>query len=139
MEARRFARRFHGFVWLCRFRRGVTAKEISVADDNDSAPIATVDRTNWFSAALGRFRKPRRILLPRDVSHEYREHIKAPVRTYVKEGGASVDDKKSQGDNLVAKYISTGPDHYALARVYSEIALPFAASLTTGEDIRKFL
>lgn len=138
MEARRFARRFPGFVWLSRFRRGVTAKEISITDDGDYAPIATVDRANWFSAGLGRFRKPRRIMLPRDVSLEYREHLQSPVRTYVKEG--SVDEKtKSQSDNMVAKYISTGPNHFALARVYSEIALPFAASLTSGEDIAKFL
>lgn len=138
MEARRFARRFPSFVWLCRFRRGVTAKEISVADDGDFAPIATVDRSSWFSAALGRFREPRRILLPRDVSREYLDHIQAPVRTYVKAG--SVDEqKKSQSIDLVCKYISTGPDHYALARVYSEIALPFAAGITTGEDIDKFL
>jgi hypothetical protein len=69
---------------------------------------------------------------------EYQEHMQAPVRTYVKEGAA--DEKtKSQSDNMIAKYISTGPDHFALARVYSEIALPFAASLTSGEDIAKFL
>jgi hypothetical protein len=138
MEARRFARRFPGYVWLCRFRKGVTAKEISVSDDDDFSPIATVDRSNWFSAALGRFRHPRRILLPRDVSMEYRTHIQAPIRTYVREG--TVEEKrKRQTDNLVAKYISTGPDHFALARVYNEIALPFAASLTSGEDIENFL
>jgi hypothetical protein len=138
MEARRFARRFPGCVWLCRFRRGVTAKEISVSDDGDFAPIATVDRANWFSAGLGRFRKPRRIILPRDTSREYLGHIQAPIRTYVREG--SVEEKrKRQTDNLVTKYISTGPDHFALARVYSEIALPFAASRTQGEDIERFL
>jgi len=142
MEARRFARRFPGYVWLCRFRRGVTGKEISVADEGDYAPIATVDRTNWMSAGLGRFREPRRILLPRDVSMEYREHIKSPVRTYVKLGGESStkeEQKKQQSSDMVATYISTGPDHYALARVYSEIALPFAAALDSGEDISKFL
>ncbi len=138
MEARRFARRFPGYVWLCRFRRGVTAKEISVSDDDSFAPIATVDKANWYSAALGRFRQPRRIILPRDVSREYLDHIQAPVRTYKREG--SVEEKrKRQTDNLVCKYISTGPDHFASARVYSEIALPFAASLTSGEDIEKFL
>ncbi len=138
MEARRFARRFANYVWLCRFRRGVTAKEIVVTDEGDGSPIATVDRTNWFSAALGRFRQPRRILLPRDVSMEYREHIQAPIRTYVREG--TVEEKqKRQTNNLVARYISTGPDHFALARVYNEIALPFAASRTQGEDIENFL
>jgi len=142
MEARRFARRFPGYVWLSRFRRGVTGKEISVSDEGDYAPIATVDRTNWFSAALGRFREPRRILLPRDVSLEYREHIRAPVRTYVKSGGEKStkdEQRKNHSSDMVATYISTGPDHYALARVYSEIALPFAASLSQGEDISKFL
>jgi phage terminase large subunit GpA-like protein len=129
MEARRFARRFPGYVWLCRFRRGVTAKEISEMDDGEGAPIIHVDRTNWFSAGLGRFREPRRIELPRDVSHDYREHIKAPVRTY----------KRDENDNPQATYVSTGPDHFALSRVYSEIALPFAASISTGEDIQKFL
>jgi len=138
LEARRFSRRFPGYVWLSRFRRGVTGKEISVSDDDSFAPIATVDRSNWFSAALGRFREPRRIILPRDVSMEYRQHIQAPIRTYVREGTVE-EKKKRQTDNLVAKYISTGPDHFALARVYSEIALPFAASLTSGEDIEKFL
>lgn len=138
MECRRFARRFPGHVTLCRFRRGPTAKEISIADDGNYAPIATVDRSNWFSAALGRFRKPRRISLPRDVSLEYREHLKAPVRTYVR-AGTTEDPRKRQGDDLVAKYISTGPDHYALARVYSEIALPLAASQVSGENVAKFL
>ncbi len=129
MEARRFARRFPGYVWLCRFRRGVTAKEISEVDDGEGAPMVHADRANWFSAGLGRFREPRRIELPRDVSHDYREHIKSPVRTY----------KRDENDNPQAVYVSTGPDHFALARIYSEIALPFAASITTGQDIKKFL
>jgi hypothetical protein len=129
MEARRFARRFPGFVWLCRFRRGVTAKEISEVDDGEGAPMVHADRANWFSAALGRFREPRRIELPRDISHDYREHIKAPVRTY----------KRDENDNPQAVYVSTATDHFALARVYNEIALPFAASISTGEDISKFL
>jgi hypothetical protein len=60
---------------------------------------------------------------------EYREHIKAPVRTY----------KKDENGNPQATYVSTGPDHFCLSRVYSEIALPFAASITSGEDIKKFL
>lgn len=129
MEARRFARRYPGYVHLCRFRRGVTAKEIAISDDGDDAPIITVDRTNWFSAALSRFRQPRRILLPRDISFDYREHIKAPVRTY----------QKDETGNPQATYVSTSPDHFALARVYSEIALPLAASISTGEDIGRFL
>lgn len=128
-EARRFCRRFPGYAYLCRYRRGITAKEIQIQDDGDYAPIVTVDRTNWMSASLGRFRQPRRIELPRDVSMEYRQHIEAPVRTYVRG-----DDR-----NPRAVFVETGPDHFAHARTYSEIALPFAASHKTGEDIKKFL
>ncbi len=69
---------------------------------------------------------------------EYRQHIQAPVRTYVREGTAE-EKQKRQTDNLTSKYISTGPDHFASARVYSEIALPFAASLAQSENIEKFL
>jgi phage terminase large subunit GpA-like protein len=129
MEARRFARKFQGFVWLCRFRRGPSAKEITEVDDGEGAPIIHVDRSNWFSAALGRYRQPRRIELPHDVSNEYREHQKAPIRTY----------KKDENDNPQAVYVSTSADHFALSRVYSEIALPHAASITTGQDISRFL
>jgi hypothetical protein len=60
---------------------------------------------------------------------EYRQHIEAPVRTYVRG-----DDR-----NPRAVFVETGPDHFAHARTYSEIALPFAASHKTGEDIKKFL
>lgn len=128
MEARRFARRFPGYVWLCRYRKGVTAKEISIADDN-GAPMATVDRTSWLSASLGRFRNPHRIDLPIDVSLEYREHLKSPVRTYEKD-----DDGNSR-----AVYVSTGPDHFAHAQNYAEIALPLVAAREMNQDIKAFL
>ena len=129
MEARRFARRFPGYVWLCRYRKGVTAKEIAVSDDENGAPLATVDRTAWLSASLGRFRNPRRIVLPIDVSLEYREHIKSPVRTYQK------DDE----GNAKATFVSTGPDHFAHAQNYAEIALPLVAAREMNQDIKAFL
>jgi len=129
-EARRFARRFHGYVWLCRYRRGQTAKEVAVTEEDGGAPMATVDRTNWLSCTLGRFKtKPTRIELPRDLTLEYREHLKSLVRTY----------EKDETGNPVATFVETGPDHFAHSLNYAEIALPFAASMTTGQDIRKFL
>ena len=140
MEARRFAKRFPGYVWLCRYRRGVTAKEISITDDDDGAPLATVDRTNWLSASLGRFRQPRRIVLPRDVSREYLEHLKAPVRTYEREKRDTKKDQQAKsGGNVVATFVSTGPDHFAHARTYAEIALPLVAARETNQDIKSFL
>lgn len=129
-EARRFSRRFSGYVWLSRFRRGYSAKEMSIEDEESGAPIAQCDRTSWFSCALGRFKThPPRIQLPRDISLEYRSHLKAPVRTF----------EKDETGNPRSTYVSTAQDHFALSLVYAEIALPLAASITSGQDIGKFL
>jgi hypothetical protein len=127
-EARRFAKKFKGFVYLCRYRRGKTAKEITISDEASGAPMATVDRTNWLTASLGRFRS-KRISLPRDVSLEYRDQMKNLVRTY----------EKDEMGNPVATFVETGADHYAHAFNYSEIALPLAASITTGQNVERFL
>jgi hypothetical protein len=128
LEARRFAKRFARYVWLCRYRRGKVGKEVGVSEEEGGAPLATVDRTSWLTASLGRFRT-KRILLPRDISFEYREHMKALVRTY----------EKDEMGNPVATFVDTGPDHFAHSLNYAEIALPFAASITTGADVEKFL
>jgi len=125
-DARRFARKFRGYVWLTRYRRGQTAKEIAIQEEEAGAPFAIVDRTSWISCSLGRFKtKPSRILLPRDISLEYREHVKNLVRTYEK------DDHK----NLVATYVSTGADHYAHSLVYADIGLALAPVSSGGQDI----
>lgn len=129
-EARRFARRFHGYVYLCRYRRGQTAKEISMSEEDTGAPMATVDRTNWLSCSLGRLKtSPTRLLLPRDISLEYRDHLKSLVRTF----------EKDENGNPRATYVETGPDHFAHSLTYAEIGLPLAASITSGEDISKFM
>jgi len=128
-EARRFARRFWGYVWLTRYRRGQTAKEMTI-EEEDNAPIAQVDRTSWLSCALGRFKvQPPRILLPRDISLEYRDQLKNLVRTF----------EKDDNGNYKMVYVATGPDHYAHSLTYAEMGLPLAASITSGENISKFL
>jgi len=127
-DARRFARRFRGYVWLTRYRRGVTAKEIALSEEETGAPFAIVDRTSWLSCTLGRFKtNPPRILLPRDISLEFREHIKNLVRTYTK------DDT----GNMSAEYVNTGSDHFAHALCYSDIGLALAPIGGSGEDIGK--
>jgi hypothetical protein len=123
-DARRFAKRFPGYVYLCRYRSGVTGKEISLSEEDSGAPIATVDRTNWFDASMGRFHSDR-LTLPADTPLEFRDHIKALVRTY---------EKDKQG-NPRALYMNTGPDHYAHAFNYSEIALPLAAGVGISCDV----
>ena len=65
---------------------GMTAKEIAITEEDTGAPMATVDRTNWLSCTLGRFKtNPSRLLLPADISLEFREHVKNLVRTYEKD------------------------------------------------------
>lgn len=123
-DARRFARRFPGYAYLCRYRRGVTGKESQISEEDTNAPIATVDRTNWLDATMGRFHSER-VQLPADVSHEFREHMKALVRTY----------EKDEVGNPRATYLNTGPDHFAHALNYCEIALPLAAGIVSGDDI----
>jgi hypothetical protein len=130
-EARRFAKRFNDeteCVYLCRYRNGKTAKEIGLSEEHTGSPIATVDRTNWLTGTLGRFRMGR-IKLPRDVSADYREHMKSLVRTY---------EKNDDGDMEVV-FKKRGPDHYAHSLNYAEIGLPLAASKFTGENVGKFL
>jgi hypothetical protein len=128
-EARRFARRFWGYVWLTRYRKGQTAREMAIVEE-DNAPIAQVDRANWLSCTLGRFKtQPPRIQLPRDISLEYREHLKNVVRTY----------EKDDFGNPQLTYVSTGPDHYTHSLVYAELGLPLAAAMTQNQDISKFL
>jgi hypothetical protein len=127
-DARRFARKFPRYVWLTRYRRGITAKEISVQEEDSGAPFAIVDRTSWLSCTLGRFKtNPPRILLPRDVSLEYREHVKNLVRTY----------EKDDTGNPSATYVSVGADHFAHSLVYADIGLALAAVSPGGEDIGK--
>lgn len=128
MEAARFAKKYRGFVWLCRYRRGVTGKEIAISDYSEDAPMATVDRTAWLSQSLGRFRTGR-IELPRDVSRQYIEHVQSPVRTY---------ERDDQG-NPKAVFVSTGADHFAHARNYAEIALPLVGARDTNSNIEKFV
>ena len=127
-DARRFAKKFHGYVWLTRYRRGQTAKEVAISEEETGAPFATVDRTSWLSCTLGRFKTtPPRILLPRDISLEYREHVKNLVRTY----------EKDDTGNMMATYVNTGPDHFAHSLVYADIALTLAPVTSGSEDIGK--
>jgi hypothetical protein len=127
-DARRFARRFHGYVTLCRYRAGQSGKEMTVTEDEIGTPMATVDRTSWLDSSLGRFHS-QRVTLPCDMSQEFREHIKSSVRVYTKD----------RYGNYVADYVDTGADHFCHAFNYAEIALPLAASYTNNQPIKAFL
>jgi phage terminase large subunit GpA-like protein len=130
-DARQFARRFPGYVTLCRYRRGVPQREMAITESDEfRTQIVTVDRTSWLDIALGRYKTATpRIALPRDVNLEYRDNMKNLVRQYTKD----------ENNNPRAEYVNNGSDHYGHARCYSEIALPFAASYITNQDIKRFL
>jgi len=133
-EVREFCRRFPGCSWGSRYRRGQTAKEMTVSDEDTGAPLATVDRTAWISCALGRLKtNPPRLTLPQDLSQDYRDHLKSLCRSYTK-------DKTG---NSVAEYLTTGgQDHYAHSLTYATIGLSLimeSGMLSKNENVGKVL
>ncbi len=126
-----FSRRFPGRVNLCFFARGVNGRSIVQPKTIElNEPTVAVDRSSWLDLALGRF-KNGTISLPIDTHIEYREQIKQPVKTYVKD---------SDG-HPIAKYLTAEnqDDHFAFSRLYAEIALAFiggySATVELEEDI----
>lgn len=113
---------------LCRYRSGLVEREIRVTDENSGAPFAIVDKTNWVSAALRRFPQ-NRIILPRDISLEFRSHMKAQIRTY----------RKNDAGDMRAEWVKNGPDHWAQALTLAEVALPFAAAMRTDRPLMRYL
>lgn len=124
-KAYEFASRFYGRIKMCFYGMGIQGKQINVAADEE--PTITVDRTSWLDLSLGRFRGTGMITLPLDVNEEYKRHLKALVRRY----------EKDKFGNPVGRYVKADndEDHYAHARNYAEIALPFAASYSNSRDI----
>lgn len=106
-----FCQRFPGLVYRCYYGNAVHGRHVSY---NDDLLAVTVDRTSWLDLTLGRFHQ-RHIRLPVDLSLEYKEQAKAPVRIYKKD---------SQG-NPIATYVKAekDDDHFAHASNYAEIAL----------------
>lgn len=128
LDASKFALAYPQYVFLCRFRSGQTGKEIAVSEYAQDVPMLTVDRSSWLSQTLGRFRT-NQINLPTDIGYEYRDHVKAIIRTYVKD----------RSGNYTTKYVSTKADHYALSACYAELALPCIGARETNSDISEFL
>jgi hypothetical protein len=127
-KAIEFAQRHWGHVKLCYYGNNIGAsKQIHVHAEEEHT--MTVDRTSWLDMSFSRFHG-NRIRLPVDLSHEYKEHIKAPVRVYEKDGYG----------NPIGRYVvGNEDDHFAHARNYSELALPLAASISMSYDIGKVL
>lgn len=117
-----FAMRFFGHVRVCSYEQGILGKTMHLTDDSQAE--VKVDRTSWLDLSLGRFRNGT-INLPTDLSQEYKDHIKAQVRVYLKD----------KNGNPVGRYVNTDDDHFGHARNYSEIAYPMALSLGKAQNI----
>jgi hypothetical protein len=114
-KAVEFARTFSGHASVCFYPKGVNGRTINMSPDGSPEPSVNVDRVSWLDLSLGRF-KSGKILLPQDVSQEYKDHIKEPIRI----------PKKDEDGNVTYKYVNKGHDHFAHARNYSEIAMRIA-------------
>lgn len=125
-EAYKFACRHWGRVYLCLYGKGVDGKQIQVGTEEEA--MITVNRTSWLDLSLGRFRS-QSIILPMDLSPEYKKHIKNPTRVY----------ERDKNGNPVGRYVNTDDDHFAHARNYAEIALVFAIGCGTTQTISKVL
>jgi hypothetical protein len=110
--ARWFARQLAGYVWMCLYITGVSAREIITHEDDFGANVVKVNNTAWLSKTLGRV-MGEGIQFPRDIPLEFRHHLKNLVRTY----------KKGNDGNYHAEYVNIEADHYAHALNYAEIAL----------------
>jgi Phage terminase large subunit (GpA) len=119
-----FANNFFGRVRICRYNHYATARSVFAAKGDIQV---SVNRTAWLDQSLGRFRNGT-IYLPRNISADYSRHIRAMIRT------PSLDTH----GNLVYKYVhqDSKPDHYAHARNYAEIALPFASGNMVYKTIK---
>jgi hypothetical protein len=125
-----FSQRFYGHVKMCFYGRGIYGKQIHTPKDNltydNPEPTITVDRTSWLDLALGRFRN-NTIITPSNYPYEYQEHLRVLIRSY----------ERDRDGNPYGRYIKKDrEDHYAHARTYAEIALPFAAHLTNPISIK---
>ncbi len=106
-EALAFVRRFPGTSRICYYSDGLTG-----ADVHDNGERITAQRTTALDKALGRFYH-NDIVVPNDVPTDYVPHLCALVRK----------PERNRLNEIVYRYLNTGPDHFAHARTYSELAM----------------
>lgn len=123
-KALEFARRFPGHVRVCYYGNAIRGKDIKIGVDLDLS--VSVDRTTWLDLSLGRFHS-RKISLPVDTPHEYKQHMTALIRVY----------RLDRDENPVSGYVKehNKADHYAHARNYCEIALAVGAGVGVTENV----
>lgn len=127
-EAIDFCNRFQGHANLCRFVRNISGRSVNSEQSNDL--VMQVNRTCWLDVSQGRYRMgTKAICLPYDIPRDYSMMISRIIK----------EDYYDKEKNLVSTYKSIGADHWAFARLYSEIALPKAISVYQSKNIENFL
>lgn len=125
VNAKAFCRRFKGFASLVQYRRGTQGNEIKKSTDEYGVPTLTVDRTSFMDMALRRLHR-KTVSFPRDIGDIFKEHIKAPARTYHKDDEGAVKPV----------YVALADDHFAHAMTLAEAAHFEAFSKQTGRNIK---
>jgi hypothetical protein len=125
VNAKAFARRFHGYCSVVQYRKGTSGHEIKETFDDDRVSVLTVDRTSFLDMSLGRLHKGR-VILPQNISGVFREHVQNLVRTY----------EQDEFGRPKAVYVSLGADHQAHALTLSEVAHMMAYTARTGRAIK---
>jgi hypothetical protein len=118
-----FAQRFHGRISTAYYSSGLKSKIINTHKDTCAI---SVGRTAWLDMSLGRVISGR-ASFPRDLSMEFKEHLKALVRIYEKDRDGNPIGRYTKDENT--------PDHFAHAFTYAEIALPMGLGIAQTSDI----
>ena len=121
-----FAQKYWGAVSMCFYGNSSNGKQITKTKDRDGTELelaVTVDRTSWLDLTLGRF-KNQKITIPTDLPRDFSDHISALVRRY----------KENRSGISVGTYENYGPDHYAHALTYAEIALNMLGGIGSVEN-----
>jgi hypothetical protein len=112
---------------MCTYNTNRAAKA-SIKITDPTTPEITAHRTLWIETALSRLINGN-TELPQGWPEEFKNNIQSIFKKY---------GEDTYG-NEVSWYESNGPDHFAHALTYSEMALPFLASLRTSKNIEAFL
>lgn len=122
-----FCLSFQAFAKMCTYNTN-RASSVLLKIPDPATPNVTANRTLWLETALNRLINGT-ITLPVDTPDEFEINVKNIFKRY---------GEDTHG-NETAWYESNGPDHFAHALAYAEIALPLIAAQKTNKNIEAFL
>lgn len=122
-----FCLTFQPHAKMCTYNTHRTATALLKIPD-PSNPNVTANRTLWLETAISRLINGT-TTLPKDYPEEFETNIKNLLKRY----------GTDRLGNETSWYENNGPDHFAHALGYAEIALPLAAAHKTSRNIEAFL